>query len=128
MSADSFDPSDEQDRAAILAMFRRVPIGMLETTAHRLLNATKTTRVSRRMKKGEESTGPDTVQEPDYLVQYKTFELIVTQRAGSSPSRKPIEHKPASDQGKPSPGMLRKGKGATSGSGEGESPTTKGGA
>ena len=107
MSNHSFDPSDEQDRDALLAMFRRVPIGMLETTAHRLLNATKTTRISRKMVKGEESTGPDTVQEPDYLVQFKTLELIVSQRVGSAPTRKPVEIKARDENGQPSPGMLR---------------------
>ena len=109
MSADSFDPTDQQDRDALLAMFRRVPIGMLETTAHRLLNATKTTRISRKMSKGEQSTGPDTIQEPDYLVQFKTLELIVSQRVGTPASRKPIEP-PARQASKPSPGILRPGK------------------
>lgn len=94
-----FDPSPAEDQQALLAMFRRIPIGMLEATATRLLNATKTTRTSRSMKEGEDGVmRPDTIQEPDYYTQYRTFELIVTQRVGRPMAREPEKAPPEKDE------------------------------
>lgn len=113
MSKDSFDPSDVSDREALLAMFRRIPIGMLETTAHRLLNASRTVRTSKATKMGEDGVErPDTVQEPDYQVQLKAFEIIVTQRVGNPSARKPIEPVQPTGDERPEPGMLKAGKSA----------------
>jgi hypothetical protein len=116
MSTEPEKPASDND---VLAMFGRIPVEMLERTAYQLLGATRTVSMGR---------DREPVSEADNAVRLRVWETIIEHRVGAPAQRKPIEHKPASDQGKPSPGMLRKGKGATSGSGEGESPTTKGGA
>jgi hypothetical protein len=102
----------------LIAGLNAIPVSELVACARENLKATYPVRVSK-----DESR-----EAPDYTVRQKALEWISAQRAGAPAQRKPIEHKPASDQGKPSPGMLRKGKGSTSGSVGGETPTTKGGA
>jgi hypothetical protein len=87
-----FDPSDVADRESLLAMFRRIPLGMLEATAYRLLNASRTVRTSKAMKPGPDGVPvPDTVQEPDFAVQLKAWQTIIEQRVGAPSTRKPIE-------------------------------------
>lgn len=102
---------DLSDQQALLAMFRRIPIDDLEITAHRLLNAYRTVRTSKAMKIGDDGVErPDTVQEPDFAVQLKTWQTIIEQRAGAAGTRKPTEPEPPKEPGKSRPGILRQPK------------------
>ena len=108
MSAKSFDPSDADDRACLLAMFRRIPVELLEERAMHLLFATRTVRTSRAMKPGPEGVPvPDTIQEPENGIIFNTWRTIVEQRAGGAPARKPVEPPPPERDDKPSYGILR---------------------
>jgi hypothetical protein len=103
----------------LIAGLQTIPVAELVACARRGLTATRRIRLSK--------DDPDGIEEPDHAAQQKALAFIAEQTGGKAGQRI-LPAAPASDQGKPSPGMLRKGKGATSGSGEGESPTTKGGA
>lgn len=91
------------DRASdIQAMLSRIPIDLLEETGLRLLKATR-----------HVSQGRDLpmVEEPDNAIQAKIWLACVEQGAGAAPTRKPIEAAAPESDAKPSPGLLKQGKG-----------------
>ena len=97
-------PATDQARAAsdtqaLLAMFQRIPVPLLESTALDLLKATRRVRLSK--------DAPQGIEEPDYAVRLKVWQTIVEQRVGQAGSRKPVEPPKEDSEARPAPGILR---------------------